>query len=203
MTAAGLHAILLAAGGATRFGSPKLLAPWRGRPLLLHAIGTLLEVVQRDRLVVVLGADADRLEPLVRQTGVPVVLNPDHASGMASSLHAGLSTVPPDCAAVLIALADQVAITPDDLRRLIDRWLQQPTRVAAAGYEGVVGVPAIFPAAMFEELREVQGDRGAREVLKRRAGQVDIVSMPAAAVDVDTPADLQSLAAAVTPRDPP
>jgi molybdenum cofactor cytidylyltransferase len=191
MTTTGLHAILLAAGSATRFGSPKLLAPWRGQPMLLHAIGTLLEVVQRDQFVVVLGADADRLEPLVGQAGVPVVLNPDHASGMASSLRAGLSAMPPQCLAVLIALADQVAITPDDLRRLTDRWLQQPARIAAAGYDGVVGVPAIVPATMFEELREVQGDRGAREVLKRRAGQVDVVSMPAAAVDVDTPADLE------------
>lgn len=202
MRSAGLRVILLAAGGATRFGSPKLLAPWRGRPMLVHTIDTLLEVAPRDRLVVVLGADADRLEPLVRQAGVSIVPNPDHASGMASSLRAGLSTVPPDCPAVLLALADQVAITSDDLRRLIDHWLQQPARAAAAGYDGVVGVPAIFPATMFEELREVTGDRGAREVLRRRAGQVDVVAMPAAALDVDTPADLQSLGAAPVPRDP-
>jgi molybdenum cofactor cytidylyltransferase len=201
MRPADLRAILLAAGSATRFGSPKLLAPWRGRPMLLHAIDTLLEVVHCDRLVVVLGADADRLEPLVQQAAVSVVLNPDHASGMASSLRAGLASVPPECPAVLLALADQVAITPDDLRCLIDHWLEQPARIAAAGYDGIVGVPAIFPATMFEELRGVTGDRGAREVLRRGAGQVDVVAMPAAAVDVDTPADLQSLGAALVPRD--
>jgi molybdenum cofactor cytidylyltransferase len=190
MTPPDLQVILLAAGSATRFGSPKLLAEIRGRPLVARAIDRLLEVASRDQLVVVLGADADRLEPLVSRVKVRVVLNPDHAKGMATSIRAGMKSVPSNCRGVLIALADQVAVTSDDLHRLIDCWQDRPERISAAWYDDVAGVPAIFPAALFEELAKLQGDRGARELIRRRVGQVVAVAMPSAAVDVDTQADL-------------
>jgi molybdenum cofactor cytidylyltransferase len=197
MTPPDLQVILLAAGSASRFGSPKLLAEIHGRPQLVRAIETLLEVVSRDQLIVVLGADADRLEPLVRQA--KVVFNPEHAKGMATSIRAGVTSVPSNCRGVLIALADQVAVTPDDLRRLIECWNDQPHRIAAAWYGDVAGVPAIFPAALFGELAKLQGDRGARELLRRLVGQVVTVAMPSAVVDVDTQADLAACEADVNP----
>jgi molybdenum cofactor cytidylyltransferase len=199
MTPPDLQVVLLAAGSASRFGSPKLLAEIQGRPLLVRAIETLLEVVARDQLVVVLGADAERLEPLVRQAKVEVVFNPEHAKGMATSIRAGVTSVPSNCRGVLIALADQVAVTPDDLRRLIECWNDQPHRIAAAWYGDVAGVPAIFPAALFGELAKLQGDRGARELLRRLVGQVVTVAMPSAVVDVDTQADLAACEADVNP----
>jgi molybdenum cofactor cytidylyltransferase len=188
-----LYVILLAAGRASRFGSPKLLADVHGRPMLVRALDTLLEVAREGRIVVVLGANADRLEPLVRGVRVSVVINRGHADGMASSIRTGLASVPPDCRGVMIALADQVSVTPGDLRRLVDAWRENPERVAAARYGDSVGVPAIFPAAMFDQLEKLQGDRGARDLLRREAGQVTGVPMPTAAVDVDTPADLAAV----------
>ena len=199
MTAAddGPRVILLAAGSASRFGSPKLLADVHGRPMVVRAIETLLEVVPGHRVVVVIGANADRLEPLVRNQKVAVVINREHADGMASSIRAGLANVPPDCPGVLIALADQVAVTPGDLRRLLDAWRRDPERIAAARHGEIIGVPAIFPTVMFDQLSQLQGDRGAHELLRRTAGQVIDVPMPTAAVDVDTPADLAAVAAAI------
>ena len=88
-----------------------------------------------------------------------------------------------------IALADQVAVTADDLRRLVTRWEQRPDRIVAAQYAGTTGVPAIFPVDLFGELAELQGDRGARALLSRYADRVVAVPMPSAAQDVDTPAD--------------
>lgn len=195
MTPAGdLHVVLLAAGSASRFGSPKLLADVQGRPMLVRTLETLLTVAPCDRIVVVLGADADRLEPLVHDAKVAVVINPEHATGMASSIRAGLTRVPEDCRGVLIALADQVAITPGDLRRLVEAWREQPGRIAAAGHGDVTGVPAIFPATIVDQLVQLQGDRGARELLRREAGQLAVVPMSSAAIDVDTPADLAAVA---------
>jgi molybdenum cofactor cytidylyltransferase len=112
---------------------------------------------------------------------------------MATSIRAGVTSVPSNCRGVLIALADQVAVTPDDLRRLIDCWHDQPHRIAAAWYSDIAGVPAIFPAALFGELAKLQGDRGARELLKREAGEVTRVPMPTASVDVDAPGDLDAV----------
>lgn len=185
-----LHVVLLAAGSASRFGSPKLLADVHGRPMLVRALETLLAVARQDRIVVVLGANADLLEPLALDAKVTVVVNEEHAEGMASSIRAGLTRVPEDCPGVLIALADQVAITAGDMRRLIEAWREQPERIAAAGHGDITGVPAIFPAAMVDQLVRLQGDRGARELLRREAGQVVVVPMSSAAIDVDTPDDL-------------
>lgn len=185
-----LHVVLLAAGSSTRFGSPKQLAAVGGRPMLLRVLDALLELEGRDAITVVLGANADRLEPLVRHVSVNVVFNPDYAQGMAGSIRAGLAAAPAASRGVLIALADQVAVTSDDLRQLVTCWQQQPDRIVAAQYTATTGAPAIFPSELFGELAALQGDRGARALLSLHADRVVAVPMPSAALDVDTPADL-------------
>ncbi len=117
-----------------------------------------------------------------------VAFNPDHAQGIASSIRVGLAQAPFDARGVLIALADQVAVTVDDLRQLVARWEQQPDRIVAAQYADTIGVPAIFPADLFRELAELQGDRGARVLLSRYPERVIGVPMPSARRDIDTPA---------------
>ncbi len=188
--ASSLHVMLLAAGSSSRFGSPKQLADIAGRPMLVRALDTLLQLERRYPVAVVLGANAELLEPLVRDAPVKVAFNPDHASGLASSIRAGLAHAPPAARGVLIALADQVAVTADDLRQLIAHWERQPDRIVAAQYAATTGVPAIFPADLFRELSELQGDRGARAVIARYPERVIGVAMSSAAQDIDTPADL-------------
>ena len=187
--ASSLHVMLLAAGSSTRFGSPKQLADIAGRPMLARTLDTVLQLERRHPVTVVLGADVERLEPLVRNASANVAFNPDHEQGMASSIRVGLSQAPFDARGALIALADQVAVTAGDLRQLVSRWEQHPNRIVAAQYEDTIGVPAIFPADLFRELAELQGDRGARVLLSRYPERVIGVPMPSAAQDIDTPAD--------------
>jgi molybdenum cofactor cytidylyltransferase len=182
--------MLLAAGSSSRFGSPKQLADIAGRPMLARVLDTMTQLERRHAVTVVLGANAGRLEPLVRAASAHVAFNPDHASGMASSIRVGLAQAPVDARGALIALADQVAVTADDLRQLVALWEQQPDRIVAAQYAGTTGVPAIFPVDLFAELAELQGDRGARAVLARHPQRVIGLPMPSAARDIDTPADL-------------
>jgi molybdenum cofactor cytidylyltransferase len=189
----GLHVVLLAAGSSSRFGSPKQLAAVHGKPMLTHALSTILGLGGHVPVTVVLGANADRLEPLLHETSVRAVFNADHAQGVASSIRAGVSIVPPNTSAVLIALADQVAVTTGDLLRLVDAWQGKPDHIAAACYSDAIGAPAIFPSSLFAELAALEGDRGAQVLLKRHAARVLAVSMPAAALDVDTPTDLEAL----------
>lgn len=158
--------------------------------MLARSLDTVSQLARRHAITVVLGAHAERLEPLVRAAACSVAFNPDHAQGMASSIRVGLAQAPFDARGVLIALADQVAVTAEDLRQLVARWEQQPDRIVAAQYAGTIGVPAIFPSDLFRELAELQGDRGARVVLMRHPERVISVPMPAAAQDVDTLADL-------------
>lgn len=190
----GLYAVLLAAGASTRFGSPKQLVRVAGRPLLHTAVTRAAEVTG-NALIVVLGAGAAELAPLLRHSPCSVAINHDWREGLASSIRAGLARLPPACTGVLLLLADQAAVTTDDLKRLAGAWRKQPQYLAAALYDGITGVPAIFPRSAFRELSELRGDAGARALLRRNADRLVRVPMPSAAIDIDTPEDLLALEA--------
>lgn len=187
--ASGLHAIVLAAGGSSRFGSAKQLVRIGDRPLLSLTAGRTAEVVGHS-LIVVLGARAAELTPLLKHSPGSVVINRDWREGLASSIRAGIARLPPSCAAVMLVLADQACVTAEDLRRLAGAWRRQPLCVAAARYGATVGVPAIFPQHLFGELSELKGDTGARALLRRHADRLVKVPMVSAAFDLDTPDDL-------------
>lgn len=186
----GLHVVVLAAGKATRFGSPKLLVEVGGFPMIVRATRTAMALAGRESVTVVLGAEAAPLAALVRRESVAVVFNPHFGEGIASSIRTGVAQVPAGTSAVMILLADQVAVTADDLLQLVAHWKEQPSRIVAARYRGTAGAPAIFPADVFPELVGLTGDRGARTLLSKHAARVIAVPMPSAAVDVDTPADV-------------
>jgi molybdenum cofactor cytidylyltransferase len=188
----GLYAVVLAAGASTRFGSPKQLVRVAGRPLLHTAVTRAAEVTG-NALIVVLGAGAADLAPLLKHSPGSVVVNHEWREGLASSIRAGLARLPGSCRAVMLLLADQAAVTADDLRRLAGSWRKQPLHPAAALYSGTVGVPAIFPRSAFRDLAGLHGDEGARRLLRRGFDQLVRVPMPSAAIDIDTPEDLLAL----------
>ena len=190
--AAGLHAIVLAAGDATRFGSAKQLVRIGDRPLLSLIAGRAAEVVGH-ALIVVLGARAAEFAPLLRHSAGSLVVNRDWRDGLASSIRAGVSRLPSSCDGVMLVLADQACVTADDLRRLAGAWRREPLSVAAALYAGTIGVPAIFPRHLFRELLDLKGDTGARTLLRRHGDRLVKVPMESAAFDLDTPDDLLEL----------
>src|SRR5438552_3205404 len=112
--------LLLGAGGASRFGSQKLVAPFRGVPLVRHAANTLLATT--DRTIVVIGNAPAALRDALAESGVQVVENPEWRDGLSSSLRRGVASLPPSADAAVIALGDQPAIDPDIVRLLIARW---------------------------------------------------------------------------------
>jgi molybdenum cofactor cytidylyltransferase len=191
-TEGGLYAIVLAAGAATRFGSAKQLVRISGRPLLHNTVSRAVEVAGA-ATIVVLGAYAAELALLLSHTPASVVINRDWREGIASSIRSGVARLPATCTGVMIVLADQAAVTAQDLQRLVSAWKRQPEYVAAALYSGSTGVPAIFPRARFAELCELRGDMGARMLLHRNPDRVVRVPMDSAALDIDTPEDLLSL----------
>ncbi|HZT05024.1 MAG TPA: nucleotidyltransferase family protein [Steroidobacteraceae bacterium] len=194
--AGSLHAVVLAAGGSSRFGSAKQLVRIGDRPLLSLIAGRTAEVVGH-ALIVVLGAAAAELSPLLRHSAGSVVINRNWREGLASSIRAGVSRLPASAAGVMLVLADQACVTAEDLRRLAGVWRRQPQCLVAARYGATVGVPAIFPQYLFGELSELKGDTGARALIKRHADRVVTVPMASAAFDLDTPDDLLELTSTV------
>jgi molybdenum cofactor cytidylyltransferase len=194
-----LHAIVLAAGASTRFGSPKQLARLDGRPML-HAVVSRAVDVAGHAVIVVLGAHAADIAPALRHTPATVVVNRDWESGLASSIRAGLARLPGSAEGVLLVLADQPAVTAEDLRRLAAAWRQQPNSVIASQYASTAGVPAVFPRWAFRDLADLHGDRGAQSLFHRHADRVARIPLPAAALDIDRPEDLLAYEAKRGPK---
>jgi molybdenum cofactor cytidylyltransferase len=188
----GLYAVVLAAGASTRFGGIKQLVRIDGRPLLHASVSRAVEIAGA-ATIVVLGANAAELAPLLTHTPATVVINRDWREGIGSSIRAGVARLPSACTGVMLVLADQVAVTSQDLQRLAGTWRRQPDYVAAALYSGATGVPAIFPRSRFRELAELRGDIGARMLLHRNPDRVVRVPMDSAALDIDTPEDLLAI----------
>lgn len=186
---AGLWTVVLAAGGARRFGRLKLLRRIGTDSLLLRAARGA-EAVTAGRCVVVLGCGASRLRGELRGRRVRVVINRRWREGMASSLQAALRALPTTATAALVVLADQYAVGPRDLRRLALAWSREPSRATAAAVDGLPAAPAILPRHWFARVMDLRGDEGARRLLRHASPAVTLVPMPDAAVDLDARQEL-------------
>ena len=185
-------AVVLAAGGSTRMGRPKLALPIRGTPMLRRAVQTALASRCRD-VIVVLGANADVYEPLLDGLPIRILHNPDPAEGMGSSVRVGVEAVPPDADGVVILLADQPFVTPEVIDHLLDVAAADRKRIVASAYHNTVGPPAYFHRALFLDLLTLEGDRGARSVIETYPKEGVALSLPEGiSADIDTVEDLAS-----------
>jgi CTP:molybdopterin cytidylyltransferase MocA len=190
----GISAILLAAGSGSRFGGGKLLAPYRGRPLIEASLANLAEAPIEETVAVV-GDDAQRLRAVCEPYGVRVVENPDWRQGQSTSVRAGLLALGPEVRAAVVLLADQPLVGPGAVGRLVAAF-EEGAEVAVATYGGRRRNPVLFSRAVWPLLEaELSGDEGARAVLRRHPDLVTEVPCDGVGdpVDVDTAEDLRSL----------
>jgi len=194
--AAVIAAVVLAAGGSTRFGRPKQLMPFRGRSLLRHAVDCAT-AGGCDPVFVVLGAQINDLRPELEGTPSSVVVNADWQQGLATSVRAGVRAVQQIAAAraLLLLTCDQPRLTPTVVRDIRERFEQAGSRIVASEYAGTVGVPALFDRSLFAELLALKGAGGAKVILQAHAKDLDRVAWPDGAFDIDTPGDYEKLVA--------
>jgi molybdenum cofactor cytidylyltransferase len=186
--------VVLAAGGASRFGSPKQLAELDGMPLLQHAVDAVLAVPAIDPVVVVLGASAERVREAVSLRAARAVVCPDWAEGMAASLRCGVEAVG-DAEWVVITLGDQPRVTAQVIAAIADEAASAPVGVTAirAMYDGVPGHPVALSRAMLPGVAKLRGDVGARELLGSASVRTFEAGRLCDPVDVDTPEELEGL----------
>jgi nicotine blue oxidoreductase len=185
--------LLLAAGGGTRFGTPKALVPFRGEPLVCRGV-RLLRRGGCGTIVVVVGAAADDVAALIADQPVDVVANPNWRTGLGGSLRIGLAALH-EAPAIVVALVDQPLVGPAAIERLTAAW-RAGAVIAAASYGGQVRNPVLFDArAVDAAQRDARGDQGARSLLRDRPEWVERVACDAVASprDIDTVDDLRAL----------
>lgn len=183
-----LAGLILAAGAASRFGRPKQLAMINGLSLVAKTVRSIAPVCDAGVLVVT-GAYHEAVATALASEPARCVYNPGWREGMAASIRQGIAALAPEADAVLLAVADQPGVDTRQYDALASAWRAAPEQPAAAVYAGAPGVPAIFARDDWPGLTELQGDRGARSLL-RDAEALTGVPMPAASWDVDRPADL-------------
>lgn len=184
--------ILLAAGGAHRFGGAKQLARIDGESLLRRMARVALGSGAAG-CVVVLGARAQRLRRELDGLPLHIVVNRAWRRGLSASLAAGVASLPLRARGALILLADQAAIGPAALELIQAAWRAHPRAVVATRLGDALGPPVILPRALFREVKRLRGDRGARDLLRDPARRTIGMELPDAAFDVDRRADIARL----------
>ncbi len=192
-------ALVLAAGGSARFGSPKALARLDGRPLLQHVLDAVAET-PLEPVLVILGQHANEIERAIPWRSEIRLRNPDPARGLSSSLRDGLAALGafrPAVDAVVILLGDQPLTRADVVAALLAAADRSDKPVLAPRYaEGGGPNPLLVRRAAFAIADESAGDRGLGPVVAARPELVGWVDVGGSNPDVDTPPDLAALAEA-------
>jgi CTP:molybdopterin cytidylyltransferase MocA len=186
--------VVLAAGAARRFGSPKQLAQLDGRPLLQHAVDAACAAPDLERVVLVLGAQAERVRRAVDPGRAEVVVAEGWEDGMAASLRAGLLAAR-DSEWVVILLGDEPLMPAAALRDVLHAARAAPPEVLAvrATWDGEPGHPVALRGSVAGRAGELSGDQGARALL-RDAVVLEVECSPLGpSPDIDRPEDLERL----------
>lgn len=187
--------LILAAGSGKRFGGGKLLADLDGRPILQHVIDLAVSA-ELDPLLVVLGADATKLEGACRWHGAMRVINPRPDDGLSSSVSQGMAALTDSYArCVLVLLGDQPRLALEQVRVLLDAAIDEARPIVVPRYGGVPGNPVLLERAAWSLAADLRGDVGMSQLFRSRRELVRYVDLPGANPDIDTVDDLRALEA--------
>ena len=188
--------VVLAAGLGTRMGSPKTLLAIGGEPALARIVRRL-RAAGIDRPVVVLGQRHEDVVAQVDLADCRVVVNPDPARGLSSSLRLGLASIEGSAEGALVLPVDMPAISIATIQAVLAA-AENGARIAAPVYGSRRGFPVYLARACFDELEQsLSGDRGARDYLAAHPADLVAVEVddPGCVLDLDTPEDVERLRA--------
>ncbi|CAN5841930.1 hypothetical protein BH20ACI4_BH20ACI4_06090 [soil metagenome] len=187
--------IILAAGSSSRLGQPKQLLRFEEKTFLRRSV----ESAQKSNcfpLVVVLGANFEKIAVEIKDLNCELVFNADWETGMNSSIKTGVKKmleIAPDISALIIALCDQPFVQSTHFNQLIRKYVETKKPIVAGFYNETFGVPALFAKEIFPELLNLEGDKGAKEIIRKNPDLVAKMYLPEAAFDIDTEEDVKKL----------
>ena len=182
-----ISAVILAAGTSSRMGRPKPLLDVGGQRLLER----VFRAVQRsiaEEIVVILGADADRVTKEVPLDGAKVVVNEHYLEGMSTSIRAGIRSLSKEAECYFVVLRHQPLLQTETLDAMGEEWRATHAPVLIPTFHGVRGNPVLLDRSVFGEVESITGDRGCRSIFGNYEGEiVEVpVSDPGVLLDIDT-----------------
>lgn len=187
--------IILAAGSSSRFGKPKQLLRFNNKTLIQHAVDEAVKT-GAEPVVIVTGDHAHEIEKTISNEKVTIVFNEDWKQGMASGIVAGLKkaiTFNNDIEKVIIAVCDQPFVTSELFMQLYNKQTENTQHIVASSYAETLGTPALFTQKYFDALMSLQGDEGAKKILKAHVEDVAAINFPQGNIDIDTQKDYDDL----------
>jgi molybdenum cofactor cytidylyltransferase len=185
-----VSAVVLAAGMARRMGREKLLLTVDGEPLLRHVVREAGMLGLSEILVVANEHNREEVRAALIDFPVRVLTNERAGEGIGTSIALGASSVADTSQALLLLQGDQPFVERAMLQKLIGEWREGDFDFVASSFAGVVTTPVLFARKLFDEMRVLRGDRGARSVLERHSSDGQLLEFPRwRGFDVDTPED--------------
>ena len=183
-------AVILSAGESSRMGQPKALLPIDGQTFIERIVGALKQT-SIDRVIVILGHDAEEMKQRVGHLPIEILVNPDYKLGQLSSLQVAVRHLEKtaDCDGMLVHLVDHPYIDSGLVATMIERFYQSGKLLVVPRHDGKRGHPVIFSRKLFGELLAAPMDQGAKAVVNAHRDDTLAIDThdEGITVDIDTP----------------
>ena len=194
--------ILLAAGTSRRMGEPKQLLKWGNKSLIQFQVETILPTT--DKVYVILGAYAERIQPLLKNYNVELIQFNQWEKGMGDSLAYGIQQIcksNPNIDGFLISLIDQPLVSASHYSAMRGRFEKGKNQIIASESDsGWVGVPVLFDAYYSAQLQSLSGEEGAKVILKKNRANTIAINARDTLIDMDTQEVYQKLVKEFSPQ---
>jgi molybdenum cofactor cytidylyltransferase len=185
--------IILAAGSSSRMGEPKQLMIYKNKTFLQHIIGEAKNA-GLEPVICVTGYQSEVITKSITGMGASIVFNALWPEGMGTGISAGIKQVLlSDVDAVILAVSDQPYVSSDLFGTMV-KWKDQSGKgIVACTYAGTLGTPVLFSKDYFSRLQSLNGNQGAKNIVKINLPDVCPVEFEKGNIDIDTKADYENL----------
>lgn len=187
--------IILAAGASKRMGQPKQLLLYKGQTLLSYVTKCALDSVGNP-VIVILGANAEKIEPGIASLPIVIIKNYRWSEGIASSIRCGINYIQKqdfNLNGVVFLTCDQPFISTELIEQLIAAHHSTNKPIIASQYGETLGIPALFSRTFFSALMQLHGERGAQRIVNKYPHLVEALDFPQGQIDLDTLENYQQL----------
>lgn len=190
-----IGAVILAAGGSSRFGKPKQLVQFRGRSLLRRIVDLASEA-KCSPVIVVIGSENEKTRKEFEGTVAIAIENKNWQRGIGTSIRAGVQALidnGPATDAIILVTCDQPFVDAQTFEQLVALREKTKKAIVASSYSNTLGIPALFDRSCFGELLKLDDESGAKPIILSDRERVAKFPFPEGKIDIDTVADYEKL----------